>query len=400
MKRSITWGVVLIVILAVGIGLAIGMKNIKKRMASAPEWHPRPVPVDTAEVTLGVLRQTLRYLARLEALATAEITPRISARITEVKVDEGDVVANGELLARLDDRDIQAQISSIQARIEAQKAGLKGNRASLTAARQNLEYLKREYERDRQLFENKGISRSDMEASQNRLNNAQGDEQKLEEQAESIEQEIKSLEAQLEEARTRLSYTVVTSPYPGRIRRRFSEVGDMAKPGAPLFSMMDVSSYRLEFDLVQEDLTRIRPGQAVRIHWPAEIQVPPDRQQGELARIFPSMESDKTVRAEIDLQCRCPEKIKIGSLVPLEVVIREGTGLIVPKTALVPIPEGGQAVYAVREGRLKRVPVIVDFSGGEHSLIQGDIEPGERVAVGEYLQWVRLHEGMSVEVQS
>lgn len=394
MKRASGWIVTILIIVLIVAGLLIALSKARKQMAAAPVWEPRPAPVETAAVTAGALSRTFRYLARLEAVAAAEIAPKISARILSLEVNEGDRVAAGDLLARLDDRDIRAQIAAVEAGIEAVKARLAGSKAGADAARSNLAYSQREYERDRRLFEKKGISASALEESRNRVDEARGKSTQAEEAIRSVEQEITGLKAQLTEARARLSYTKIRADSSGTLRKRYAEVGDMAMPGKPIFGMMDISSYRIGFDLVEGDLTWVRPGQAVRIHWP--VPMPEDRQNETVARIFPSLESDQTVRAEIDLFCRCPEKLMVGSLIPLEVVVGQGRGLIVPQAALVTTPDGGHLVYALRAGSLKQVPVQVALQHEGQALVQGELKTGETVAVGEYLQWVRRYDGMAV----
>ncbi len=394
MKRIFIRILAILVIVAIVVGLAMALRKAKKQMAAAPVWTPRPAPVETAAVAEGELARTFRYLARLEAAASAEIAPQISARIVSLEANEGSAVEAGDLLARLDDRDIQAQIEAVEANIQAVKARLAGAKAGAAAARSNLAYGKREYDRDKSLFEKNAISASAMEAGRNRLDEARSQTTQAEEAIRSAEQEIAALQAQLSEARTRLSYTEIRADYSGAIRKRYADAGDMAMPGKPIYEMMDVSSYRLAFDLVQDDLAHVRPGQPVRIHWP--VPTSEDAREAAVTRIFPSLESDQTVRAEIDLACQCPERMKVGSLIPVEVVTAEGRGLIVPGTALAPTSEGGHIVYAVRDGRLKAVPVRIALRHEDRVLVEGELAPGESVAVGEYLQWVRMHDGMAV----
>ncbi|MFP4349713.1 MAG: efflux RND transporter periplasmic adaptor subunit [Desulfococcaceae bacterium] len=394
MKRVFIRILAILVIVAIVIGLTMALRKAKQQTAAAPVWTPRPAPVETASVTEGKLARTFRYLARLEAAASAEIAPRLSARIIALAANEGDTVDEGDLLARLDDRDIRARIDAAQADLAAAKARLASARADGEAARSHLAYVRQEFDRNQNLFERNAVSEAALEASQNRLDEALAKTTRAEEAIRSAQEEIKAREARLAEARAALADTEIRADSSGAIRKRYAEVGDMAMPGKPIYAMMDISSYRLGFDLVQKDLEWVRPGRPVRIHWP----VPPseDAREAAVTRIFPSMESDQTVRAEIDLFCRCPERMKVGSLIPVEVVAAKGRGLIVPGTALAPTPEGGHIVYAIRDGRLKAVPVRIALRHEDRVLVEGELSPGEPVAVGEYLQWVRMHDGMAV----
>lgn len=409
---SFRWIVFAVVLLAVIGMLAVAVKKGRQRLASAPGWQPRPVPVMVQPVERATISETVSYLARLEPLATAEIAPRISARIEELKADDGDRVEAGELLAVLDDRDIRAQIAALEAKIAAQEARLKANRAALDTARQDAAFRRRELDRDQRLFNEKGISASQVEGSRNQFDAAVGHLQSLEQESASIANEAKSLAAQLDEARTRLTFTEIRSPSAGIVRLRYREVGDMARSGEAIFSLMDISRHRLAFDLVQEDLTRVQPGQKVLIHWqrdasgsaPRSSAAAPsaaDRAPSEAAisRIFPSLEAGKTVRAEIDLLESTPEHLRIGSFVPIDLVIAEGEGLVIPRGALLPFEQGGSAVYVVRANQLHLAPVRVRLADETRALIEGDLREGEQVAVGEYLQWVRRSRGQRVEVQ-
>lgn len=393
MKRIFAWVVTILLLVAIAAGLGMTLRKAKQKMAAAPVWKPRPAPVETVTLQQGELSQTIRYLARLEAAATAEIAPKISARILSLHADKGDTVAAGDLLARLDDRDIRAQIAAVEAGIGAAKARLSGAKAAAATARSSFSYTEREYERDKSLFEKKGISASALEAGRNRLDEARGKSTQAVQSIRSIEQEISALSAQLTEAKARLTYTEIRADYPGTIQKRHAEAGDMTMPGKPLFSLMDVSSYRLGFDLVQEDLAQVRAGQPVLVRWPAEET----SKNLSVSRIYPSLESDQTVRAEVDLTCKCPEQFRVGSLIPLEVVVKKSSGLTAPWTVLVPEPEPDQyLVYAVREKRLVPVPVEAKLRHGSRVLIRGELSDGETVAAGEYLQWIRIHGGMEV----
>lgn len=394
--------VIIVMLLVIVLFLVIGVIKGRQRLALAPRWQPRPVPVSVKPVERGVARQTISYLARLEPYATAEIAPQISARVEQIFVDEGSAVEAGRLLARLDDRDIKAQIRALEAKIAAQDARLKGNKAALESARQSVSFLRREFERDQRLFNEKGTSASVLESSRNQLDTALGKLQGLEQDEIGIGHERKALTAQLEETRTRLSYTEVRSPSPGVVRRRYAEIGDMAKAGGALFSLMDYACHRLAFDLVQEDLMRVAAGQPVLVRWPGEMEPPvmePPGAQVKLTRIFPSLEAGKTVRAEVDLTCQLTGSLRIGSFIPIEIVVKEAEGLTVDRSAIVPMEGGGSGVYVVRNGALDLVRVKRIFSDERLALVEGELKEGDQVAAGEYLQWVRRSRGQLVEVR-
>jgi hypothetical protein len=176
----------------------------------------------------------------------------------------------------------------------------------------------------------------------------------------------------------------------------------MAKAGGALFSLMDYASHRLAFDLVQEDLMRVAPGQPVLVRWPENLEplaMGLEEAPIKLSRIFPSLEAGKTVRAEVDLYRRLPGNLRIGSFLPIEIVVREAEGLAVDRSAVIPMEGGGSAVYVVRNGALDLVRIKMVLSDERLALIEGEVLEGDQVAVGEYLQWVRRSRGQLVEVR-
>ncbi|SMC25698.1 RND family efflux transporter, MFP subunit [Desulfacinum hydrothermale DSM 13146] len=394
-KRILLLGILFLVI----VGLALGVKKARQRLASAPRWKPRPVPVQVDKVSTETLRDTLRYLGYLEAAATASVAPRITAVVVNVHVDEGDTVQAGDLLVELDDRDIQAEVRALSARVEALKAKLTALEASIAAARRNVSYLRTEFQRDQKLYEKKGISASALDASRNRLDTAVGRLDSLVAELSSVRREMEGAKAQRQEASTRLSYARIVAPISGVVTERIVDPGDLAKPGQALLELMDCSSAKIVFEAVQEDLGFLQPGKKVLVRWPEGM--PHFGEQAVISRVFPALQGAKSVRVEADIPWDCSEPVRPGSYLPLDVVVREGTGMVVARRAVVET-DGTSFVFAVRSGRLEKVPVRVIFMTENRALVEGKLREGEQVAVGEYLQWIRLHEGMPVvqEVRS
>jgi RND family efflux transporter MFP subunit len=388
-KRLMVVGICLLVVM----GLAMGVKKARRRLASAPQWKPRPVPVQVDRAVGETLRDTVRYLGHLEAAATASVAPRITATVLNVRVDEGDAVREGDLLVELDDRDIRAEVRALTARVESLEAKLAALEASIAAARRNVAFLRTEFERDRKLYEKKGISASALDASRNRLDTAVGALDSLVADLRSVGREREAAEAQRDEALTRLSYTRIVAPVSGVVTRRLVDAGDLAKPGQPLLELMDCSSAKIVFEAVQEDLGLLRPGLKVLIHRPEGMSPLPE--VAHITRVFPALEGSKSVRVEADIPWNCSQPVRPGSYLGLDVAVREGTGVTVHRRAVVET-DGTSFVFAVRSGRLQKIPVRVVFMTEDRALVEGDLREGESVAVGEYLQWIRWHEGMAV----
>ncbi|MGQ9796462.1 efflux RND transporter periplasmic adaptor subunit [Desulfosoma sp.] len=391
------WGMIgAAVVIVVGLGLAA--QTAKKRLASAPVWRERPAPMETDAVRQETLAETVRYLARLEPATQAAVSARLTAQVETVLVNEGDSVAKGDLLATLDDRDLTAEVETLKAKVEALRAKLNAVMALEAAARKDTEYYRLEWERDQALYKKKGISASALDTSRNRFNAALGRRQSLEAEVRSAQREVFAAQAQLQEAETRLSYARIEAPFDGVVRRRLVDPGDLAKAGMPLLELIECSNAKLALDAVQEDLPALRPSQKLRVHWPEGHAGLPS--EIPISRIFPALETAKSVRVEADFPWSCDAPLRPGAYVAVEAVLREMEGLSVSRKALVLGPDRGYEVYVVREGRLKKVPVKVVLAASERVLVHGDLSVGESTAVGEYLNWVRWHEGLLVKTEA
>lgn len=353
--------------------------------------------METDVVRQETLAETVRYLARLEPATQAAISARLTAEVKTVLVNEGDRVAKGDLMVTLDDRDLTAEVENLKAKVEALRAKLKAVTALEAAAREETEYYRLEWERDQALYKKKGISASALDTSRNRFNAALGRRQSLEAEVRSAQREVWASQAQLQEAETRLSYTHLNAPFDGVVRRRLVDPGDLAKPGVPLLELMECSGAKLALDAVQEDLLVLRPGQKLRVHWPEGYAGLPS--EIPISRIFPALEAAKSVRVEAEFPWSCNAPLRPGAFVAVDAVLREMKGLTVSRKALIPRPNRSYEVYVVREGRLKKVPVKVVLAASERVLVEGDLSAGESIAVGEYLHWVRWHEGLLVKME-
>jgi len=110
----------------------------KIELAHAPVIGQQPVLVHTVYTQKHDITEQREYLAQVRAFNQANVSARINAMVGNVLVDEGSLVKKGDVLAKLDSRDLEAKLSAAK--------------AALLAAEENLSYWKAEYKRDEDLF--------------------------------------------------------------------------------------------------------------------------------------------------------------------------------------------------------------------------------------------------------
>ena len=216
--------------------------------------------VATAVVSVEAVPMVRELAGSVQAASVSQISARIMAQALSVPVAEGDLVEKGQLLVRLDDRELRAKLLQAEAGLRQAEAGLRqaeaGRRqaeAGLHQAEAHRELATATHDRYRALLEGRAVTRQEYEqvAAQERM--ARGAVAQAEgaiAQAEGAVAQAESGMAQagsaVEEARTWLAFTEVHAPGAGRVIARRIEAGSMAAPGAPLFVIEQEGRLRLE----------------------------------------------------------------------------------------------------------------------------------------------------------
>ncbi len=268
------------------------------------------------------------------------IGTKILGQIVEEPIEEGQHVKKGQVLARIDDRDYQAQLKQAVAIREMAQAN-----ARLTAVKAD---------RARRLAR-AAISTEELESAINAADVGQA--------------QLKRDMAAVEFAEFQVSQCVITSPINGIVLRKYRELGDTINFGGQIqtgggatdiVQLADTEDMRAEVDINEAEIAKVAMGS------PATV-VPdayPDRRfNASLVKIYPAADRQKgTVKIEVqidkpDLQVTKPEmSVKVGFLDGRPTAGNEPL-LIVPKDAV--RADGGETyVWAVRGGLARRVPIV------------------------------------------
>lgn len=167
-----------------------------------------------------------------------EVASRLSGFIRELRVQEGDRVRSGELLARIDAADIEGNIRQAQAALASAEANQKD--ATIDAAR------------FQQLFDKGSVSDSEMRKARLRQDAA--------------EETANQARAALDIASAQRDYTQIRSPINGVVVARHQRSGDLATPGTPLLTLESASQLLFETWLPEATLANVRAGLPVNVH--------------------------------------------------------------------------------------------------------------------------------------
>lgn len=282
---------------------------------------------------------------RAEQLAT--VTSRVVASVLAVRVAAGRRVASGETVVLLDDRDMRRRVDQA--------------REAVHVAEANLAQAQSDHHRDKALFDQKVIPAYEFEHTETSLKTADAT--------------LRRLQQAQQEAEVALSYSAIRSPFAGVVVDKLAEVGDLAAPGKPLFSIYQEGRLWLEAAVPEEMVSRIRLGSPVTVRVDACGRL----LQGTVAEVVPS--SDPSTRT-VAVRARLKDSRNLipGMFGRLLIPAEDEKVLAVPASAVI---RAGQLtmVDVVQAGRVQRRSVQLGRAAEDWLEIYSGLEAGEVVVV-------------------
>ena len=254
--------------------------------AVAAEWKS---PGQVIAVERRETEEIFDWPGTVAALTVTQLAPKISGRILEIKVRPGAAVRRGQVMARLNDSEIQAKLGQARAALstaeaQARQARAQGSeaqsrlgqaRAGLSAAAAESARARADAERIGNLYRKEAATRQEYDGAlaakqtaEARVELAQNVIQEIESHLrETVNASVNSADAQinqardaLREAQSHLSDTILTAPYDSVVVSRNQEPGDMAQPGVPVITLQQSQFLRVEAAIPANCAGKIRLG--------------------------------------------------------------------------------------------------------------------------------------------
>ena len=365
--RTARWRLPLILIVLLGAAAAGGWYFAKS--------HPvfGVVEVETAEAKVesgsgpNAGTPILTASGYLVARRQSVVSSKIQGRISSLRVEEGSVVKEGDVLATLDNADAQAAISKAKADIEYARADL--------AEAQRQERLQED------LYRSKVSSQDALDAAKAKVNLA----------AAAIEQDKANLQVQ----QAYLDFTTVRAPFAGIVVKKMTEMGESVAPIPPgvnistssgaIVAIADMNSLEAEVDVNEANVSQLAPNQ------PADITVqaiPNHTYKGVLRQIIPTadrtkatvtvkvsiLDKDKYLRPEMSCNVTFLEpqkKVQSAEVTPQRVIT-------VPKDAVITL-DGKPTVFAIEDNKARAMPVTTGADLHGQVIVKQGLAGGETI---------------------
>lgn len=303
----------------------------------APEYQ-------TAEVTRGDIEVSISSAGKVAPKDTVAVGAQVSGQLTELLVEAGDLVEQGQLLARIDATIAETNVEGSQAQLLELRASRRQQQASLELAKANAD-------RAKMLFENDAIARADFESAQAEYTIAVG-------RLEAIDAQITRQSSTLRAQQATLEFTNIYAPISGTVVSLEAVEGQTlnANQTAPtILTLADLTIMTVETDVSEADVLRVKPGQAA---WFSTLGDSTRRWETSVRQILPTPEVlNDVVLYKAMLDIANPDNL-LKPEMTAQVFFITGSAkdaVLVPVTALQSAPQRGQRPQGQsREGGRER----------------------------------------------
>lgn len=408
---AIKWTVGTVVVLGVvgGVGAMLLAPKIKAQMELA-RGGGAGVEVRAEPISTGSLVRTVTAPGFLEPVTKVSISARISAQITDLPFEEGDPVNKDDVVVRLDNADLLAQLASSEASLLAEQARLDGARATFINA-------VAEWERQQQLYSTNDVAKSALEQ-------AEAEKLRAESNLRATEAAIEMAKAGIQRIHEDLRYAEITSPITGVVTQLNAEAGEivitgtMNNAGTVIMEIADLSEMIVKVECDETDVADVRVGQKARIFLTA---YPDENFEGTVRHI--ALKSTKArnnsdvfivevlvktdgrtlfsgLNASVDIEVETLEGVMLAPSQAVfdkridelpEDIVRDNPAVDMQKTF-------ARIVYEVRDGKAHAVPVKTGPSDLRTTSLIAGVDSGAKIITGPYKALSALKHGDAVRL--
>jgi HlyD family secretion protein len=406
------------------IGLVLAALVVVVALARGGDRGPA-VELGSAE-TRDVFRSYVTASGEILAERYAEIGSSVMGRVVELPVAEGQTVAAGDLLARVDPVQARSELEAAEAVIRALEAEALSAQEQVVSSRAELELAEAQarestanLERLETLFERELISTSELdtaravaESRDAQVRAARAAIARAERAQEAAERRISQARAQADRARDLLQKTAIESPISGVVSSLQVRQGEMVvigiqnQPGTVLMTVSDLSELNAEVKVAEADVLRVEVGQPATV----TLEALPDREfEGRVTEVgasaLPQLTAGAAAREfRVEIRLVDPDPgIRPGLTCDAEILVGEERDVVVVPLQSVVIrrQEEGQdvrGVFTVDGGEARFTPVETGMIGGLDIEVEG-LGAGTEVIVGPYQVLRDLQDGDPVTLR-
>ena len=324
----------------------------------------------------GTLESAIELSGNLAPETRVDIRSKVPGTLDKVLVQLGAAVTEGQTLATLDRREIDAQVDAAVAAVAVVRAGVDASDAAFDNAGQ-------EVERARGLYEKGAIPKQRLEAAEMQWRAAKA-------QRDLAAANVEQANAALRRAREIQRDATLRAPVAGVIVARNFDAGNLVGPGGdPIVAVADLRTLKLEAGVSELEAGRLKAGALARVTLPAR---PGEVFEGRVAAVAPEVDPrNRHFRVEIRVVNKGGAMLS-GMYATARIPTATAEGPIVPREAVFD-RNGGRSVYRIQGDTVSIVPVTEGVSDGKRVVLTSGVQRGDTIvsdARREFVQGSRV----------
>ena len=410
-KRSPTqW---LIGLLVLGI-LSGGGYLTYRQLVLVPRQEARD-NMQTAAVERVTLPIAIAANGTVQPKQSTNVSPKTSGRLKSLTVDEGDSVQEGQILAYMDDSNLQGQLLEAKGQLAAAQANLQkvvtGNRpqeiaqttAQLKNAQATLRQAESDLQRNQQLYNVGAISAQALDTARTARDTAQASVEQAQQttalsQAGSRQEDIDQARAQvtqsqgaLETIQTQVDDAVIRAPFSGIVTTRYADPGDFVAPAtsasetssATSSSILSLASiYEVEADVAERDISKIKIGQPVTLKADAYADQTFTGKVAQIAAQATVTTNVTSFKVKVSILSDSKRLLRPGMNVDVKFQVGKLNNTLAIPTVAIVRQEGGEGVLVKTEtGRPKFTPIQTGVTVGNQTEVKSGLTGNEQILI-------------------
>jgi len=392
--------------------------------------------VRIAAISERELVETVSAPGELDPEVKVDVSAEVSARILELPFREGATVRKGEVIVKLDDRDLKASLDAQMARRDGERFRLRSEQERLASPTSQLVNARQTLERQQSLFKTGDVSRADLDNAIARVADLEAQISSAKESLSVIESSLAAAEAEIERAKELLRRTTILAPIDGQITELNAEtgelviVGTMNNAGTKILTIADLGSVRLKAKVAESDVARVKAGQ------PTTVRVNAYRSRefkGSVERVALARGTEQSFgssaggagsgqggwfKCEVALDLADGETLLSGLAANVDIEVARTKGILVPSQALLEkklddlpkdVAEGplvdtlrkkAIVVFRMVDGKAVVTPIKTGASNLADTMVIEGLSPGDIVVTGPYRVLERLKQGDAIREET
>lgn len=348
-SKSMKWVLTLLLLAAALVLPKIFLIDEHADAPAASGRQDKPLPVSVRVVQPQPLEDAIRTTGTLLANEEVELRSEISGKVTGIFFKEGSPVKKGDLLVKINDADLQAQLQKLQFQTKLAE------------------------DREFRLRQQLAADLTSQEQYDIALNNLNG------------------LRADIEVVETQVARTEIRAPFDGFVGLKYISDGSYLSPAIKVASLLSIHPIKIEFSIPEKYAREVHTGNKISF----TIQGSDGDYSGSIYAIEPKIDP---VTRTLQVRALSPNPQRTlfpGAFADVQLIISEiPNALLIPTEAVIP-ELNGKKVFLFRQGRAASVPVETGIRTPEEIQIVQGIAAGDTVITSGILQ---LRQGMAVEV--